>query len=183
MRFGIRELVYLVVLLALVAGTWQWGLQPVRAEAAALRADTANKQVVINDLNEARSRYPDFKAEIGRLEEAMAKFDEQLPSQRETEVIVREISEIAAANSLAIDFIKPDRPTQRPEFSELPIQLEVNGDFGAYYRFMRQVEDLPRINRMPRIELSRVRDEARPGAVSVKLTLSIFFEGTAKASG
>ena len=43
MRFGIREILYLVVLAAVAGGTWFYGITPVQANVAEYREQTAAK--------------------------------------------------------------------------------------------------------------------------------------------
>ncbi|BAM04852.1 type IV pilus inner membrane component PilO [Phycisphaera mikurensis] len=176
MRFSIREALYLVVLLAVAGGTWHFGITPVRANIAAYREDTAIREGTLAELDKAKARYPDFDAEIRRLETAMGTFSEKLPERKETADIIRGITEIATANQLTVTTVKPAAQLAAAGYIELPIRLEIEGDFDGFYNLIRQIENLPRITRMPAMTLERL-NRGSDGVVSAKLTLSIFFEG------
>ncbi len=175
MPFGIRELVYLLVLVAVAGGSWFYGIVPVQANIAEYREQTAAREATLAALDEAKARYPDFDAEIKRLEEAMATFSEKLPERRETAAIIRGITEIAAKHDLAVRTVKPAPQLASAGYIELPIRLEIRGDFDGFYNLIREIEELPRITRMPAMSLER-NSGGDDGSVDAKLTLSIFFE-------
>lgn len=182
MRFGIRELVYLVVLFGVSAGTWFYGISPVQANIAEYKSQTAAREATLTELDKAKARYPDFDAEIKRLEEAMSTFAEKLPQRRETAAIIRGITEIATTNQLVVTTVKPAPQLAAAGYVELPIRLEIQGNFDGFYNLIREIEELPRITRMPAMTLERV-SRGDDGDVEAKLTLSIFFENENAAAG
>ena len=110
----------------------------------------------------------------------MSTFAEKLPERKETAAIIRGITEIATANQLVVTTVKPAPQLASAGYIELPIRLEIEGDFDGFYNLVRQIEELPRITRMPAMSVQRVQRDA-DGVVEAKLTLSIFFE--TEASG
>ena len=175
MPFGLREIIYLLVLVAVAGGSWFYGIVPVQANIAEYREQTDARASTLASLQEAKARYPDFDAEIQRLEAAMATFSEKLPERRETAAIIRGITEIAAKHELAVRTVKPAPQLAAAGYIELPIRLEIEGDFDGFYNLIREIEELPRITRMPAMSLERVNTDSE-GRVAAKLTLSIFFE-------
>ena len=175
MRFGLREILYLLVLAAVTGGAWHFGIAPVRANTAEFRARADAREATLARLEQAKARYPDFDAEIQRLEAAMSTFAQKLPERKETAAIIRGITEIATANQLVVSTVKPAAQQASAGYVELPIKLEIRGDFDGFYNLIREIEELPRITRMPAMSLERA-DRGDDGAVSAKLTLSIFFE-------
>lgn len=184
MRFGIREIVYLAVLLVVAGGSWMYGISPVQANIADYQNQTAAREATLTELDKAKARYPDFDAEIKRLEEAMSTFAEKLPERRETAAIIRGITEIATRNELVVTTVKPAPQLAAAGYIELPIRLEITGNFDGFYNLIREIEELPRITRMPAMTLERVTrsEEGSDGDVKAKLTLSIFFENESAAN-
>lgn len=176
MRFGIRELLYLSVLVGVMVGAYFVVLSPMDEKIEAFKTDTAAKQATLTKLNEAKSTYPDFDAEIKRLEEARAAFERKLPNRREVEVILGQIWEIAKEEQLKVKSIVPDRSIDAAEYDELPIKVEILGDFDGYYAFIKRIEELPRITKMPKITIKKINNDT-DGVVRTELRLSIFFRG------
>jgi Tfp pilus assembly protein PilO len=61
-----------------------------------------------------------------------------------------------------------------PNYSELPIQMSLSGDFNGFYSFLLQLEKLPRITRVTQMKLEKINDH--DGEATANITLSIFFE-------
>ena len=57
---------------------------------------------------------------------------------------------------------------------EQPIRVELPGDFDGFYSFLLHLEQMPRITRIPDMELSRSRDN--DGEMMAKFTLSIYYQ-------
>ncbi len=174
MRFGIRELLYLLVLIGVMVGAYFIVLKPMDQEIDNYRTDTAQKKATLAELTVATSKYPDFDAEIQRLRSARDAFERKLPNAREVEVILREIWEIARSENLKPKSIVPDRSIDAAEYNELPIKVEIVGDFDGYYSFIKRIEELPRITKMPKIKIIKVNNKGG-GDVRTELRLSIFF--------
>jgi Tfp pilus assembly protein PilO len=61
--------------------------------------------------------------------------------------------------------------------------MEIKGGFEGFYRFMLEVERMPRITQMPLMNLKRSSDKKDPeGTMNATMTLSIFFESGASQS-
>ena len=150
MRFGIREIIYLLVLAAVAGGSWFYGIAPVQANIAEYRNQTSARELTLTELDKAKSRYPDFDAEIKRLEAAMLTFSEKLPERKETAAIIRGITEIATANKLVVTTVKPAPQLASSGYIELPIRLEIEGNFDGFYNLIRQIEELPASPGCPR---------------------------------
>ena len=59
--------------------------------------------------------------------------------------MLKEVSQMADANSLQTKTIKTLQERARPNYSEQPIQMSFSGDFNGFYSFLLQLEQLPRI--------------------------------------
>ena len=176
MRFGLREAIYVLLLLAMPASAY---LTVFKQRAAADL--TAKEEIVqVNDkikrVSKATAAIPDLSAEIEKLTDAIDQFQSMLPTDREVETLLKQVWEIAGKHGLTTKSVRPDKIVPAAQYAELPIKMEIVGDFFGFYEFMREVEALPRITRMPKIDIER-EDKDNPGQVKAKVTLSIFFEG------
>jgi type IV pilus assembly protein PilO len=174
MRFGIRELLYLLVLVGVMVGAYFVVLKPMDAEITAYQADTQNKLVTLTKLEAAVSKYPDFDAEIERLTNANAIFEERLPSRGEVEEILLDIHNIVSSEGLTTRQFVPDKTIKAAQYEEMPIKIEIEGDFDGYYNLIKRIEDLPRITRMSEMFVKK-SDAKLDGKVRTQLRLSIFF--------
>ncbi len=173
MRLGIREAVFFLVLLGLPCAAYFSVFVPMNEDIEAIRADNAGRQAKLDRLEVAR-HIEDLGREIAKLKDAVELFEAKLPAEKEVEVILREVWEMAAAHNLNPRSVRTAKPIPGHMHSELPIRMEIVGDFDGFYSFLLALERLDRITRIHEMDLKALPD--RNGHVQAKFTLSIFFE-------
>jgi len=180
MRFGLREAIFVVLLLGMPAAAYFFVFEPRSVQIAEAQAEVRAKQDKLNKLSEYTKGIDDLGSEIDELKAAISLIEQQLPAQREVDVILREIWELAAKHKLRPDSVRPDKTIAQSHFTELPIKLVIVGDFDGFYEFMLAVEDLPRVTRMPQMKLKKLQGpDVEDGQMKADIVLSIFFEGRA----
>ncbi len=181
MRFGIRELIFVLLLLAIPCTYYFMVVQPRTEKHESARAEVVKVESKIKSVSKATAAIEDVEAEIQKLQGAIAHFKSMLPSDREVETLLRGVWDLAGEHGLTARSVRPDKIVPAAQYAELPIKMEISGDFDGFYNFMKDIEKLPRITRMPRIKIVK-QDREAGGVVKADLTLSIFFEGNKVAS-
>ena len=182
MKFGIREVLFVLVLLAMPVASYLLVFEPRSEQTAEGKAELARKEAKLQTLDAATAGIGDIEAEIGKLEDAIAHFQDMLPNDREVETLLREVWDLAGEHDLTAKSVRPDKIVAAAQYAELPIRMVILGGFDGFYSFVQDIEKLPRITRMPRITITKQRNLEAEGIVQAELTLSIFFEGNALAS-
>jgi len=177
MRFGIRELIFVLVLVGMPAAAYFFIFQPKNQLQQEARAEIQSKKTKLQSLDQATAKFVDLDQEIVRLRTAIELIEQKLPAGKETYVVVNRVSELALANDLTVVSIKPDKVVSAAQYAELPIRLVIEGDFLAFYDFVKEVERLPRITQVPMMELKKLDKKDHEGMMTAEITLSIFFEG------
>ncbi|MEM6550971.1 MAG: type 4a pilus biogenesis protein PilO [Planctomycetota bacterium] len=178
MRFGIREAVFILVLIGVLATTWLFIFQPRNEQTEEARADILRKQQKLQDLEAATAAYMDLDAEIKKLATAIADFEQKLPADHREATVVGDVTDIARRHRLDVRRVKPDKLVRNPRYSEKPIRMTIVGDFDRFYSFLLDLDKMPRITQTPQMTLERL-DGEQDGMMEAELTLSIFFEGEA----
>lgn len=177
MRFGIREIVFVAILLA-IPGAWYMAVaQPRLADRLERQEEIASRETQIRQVAKATENVPDVEAEIQKLQNAIVHFQSQLPNNREVETLLPEIWNLAGEHGLNAKSVRPEKSVPAAEYEELPIKIEIVGDFDGFYEFIQDIEKLPRITRMPRIKIQKLKQSTDAGVVKANVTLSIFYEG------
>ena len=174
MRFGIRELVFVVALLGLLAASYFLVFKKAEAERAALKAKIQTKEAALAELERATAGVADIERKVGELQQAIAFFESKLPQQREIDKILEELWQMAEANSLQTKTIKTLKSKRGAGFSEQPVDISLSGDFDGFYAFLLQLEKLPRLTKVTRMDLKKI--SGRDGEMEAQITLNIFFE-------
>lgn len=176
MRFGLREMLFILVLLAMPAAAYFFVFQPKNQLQKQARSEIQAKQVKLQALDDATARYIDLDGEIERLRTTIELIEQKLPHGREEYQVVKNISDLALSHNLVIRSIKPDKVVSAAQYMELPVRLEIEGDFDGFYAFLLEVERLPRITQMPMMTLKKLPNAEQEGMMEAEITLSIFFE-------
>lgn len=174
MRFGLRELIFVAAMLGLLGSSYVLVFQKANVKRAALRADVEAKQRALGNLRQATAGIEDLNQKIDELQQAIAFFESKLPQEKEVDKILKEVWQMAEANSLQTRTVKTLRAERASGYSEQPIQMALSGDFNGFYSFLIQLEKLPRITRVTQMELKKI--DENDGSMTANLTMSIFFE-------
>jgi len=183
MRIGQRELVFFLVLAALplAAYFWPWdtpftGLKRWNAQIAEARQKVQKKQQKLDRLATMQKRIDSLGEEIDKLSRSIKKFEKKLPAQREVEVVLREVSKKARKHDLTLESFRGAQIEPAARYAELPIRMKISGGFDGFYSFLTDVENLPRITRVPSMNLKKLKKNDADGQMRASMVLSIFFE-------
>lgn len=184
MRFGIREILFVVVLVGLLLSAWIFVIQKSQQKIQAMERKTEEKNKALADLDRATAGVADVDTKVEELEEAIKFFEKKLPQEREMDQILKEVWEMAEKNRLTTKTIRTMKSQKGAAYSEQPIELNIAGDFKGFYDFLLQLERLPRLTRVSQLSLEKMLNTE--GQMEAKMTMSIFFEpenaGNATAS-
>jgi type IV pilus assembly protein PilO len=180
MKFGLRELIFLKLMVGLLLASYFFVFAKAYVKKKELEVDIQSKQTALANLKQSTIGIDDLGRKIDELQKAINFFEGKLPQEKEVDKILKEVWQMAEANSLQTRTVKPSKSERGASYSEQPIEMSLAGDFNGFYSFLLQLEKLPRITRLTKMNLQKMNDH--DGAMTAQLTLSIFFEPDASAS-
>ena len=180
MKFGLRELIFMKLMVGLLLASYFFVFAKATAKKKALLDDITTKQTALANLKQSTIGIDDLGKKIDELQKAITFFEGKLPQAREVDTILKEVWQMAEANSLTTRTVRPSRTERGPNYSEQPIEMSLSGDFTGFYSFLLQLEKLPRITRLSKMNLQKISEH--DGEMTAQLTLSIFFEPDAGSS-
>ncbi len=116
----------------------------------------------------------DLASANAEIQNRTAEIEARLPSDKEVDNIVRQISDLAVSSGLTPPTLATSKPIEAGTYWEQPLTVTTAGNFTGYYRFLQKLERMPRITRIPDFNLTR--DPKNDGIVAIEFTLSIFFQ-------
>ena len=167
----------MLLLLAMPVAAYFFVFQPRNEQIEQARREIKQKQGKLDQLQAVTKNIKNLGEEIDSLSAAIKLFEEKLPAQREVEVILKQVWELAAKHQLIPKSIRTDKPSATVMYAELPINMTIVGDFDGFYSFLLDLEKLQRITRIPFMALTRGKKLA-DGQMEAQLVLNIFFEAT-----
>jgi type IV pilus assembly protein PilO len=179
MRLGFRELVLLAVLLALPLLSWWLVFRPQNAEITQARQEIQHKTEMLDMLQARTAGNQDLARQVEEAQKAILAIEARLPSSKEVDLVVRQVSELAVESGLEPPAIESDKPVAAAMFMEQPLKMRITGDFNGFHSFLKKLEVLPRVTRIPDMKITRSTEVN--GHMKAEFTLSIYFQPEEKS--
>ena len=183
MRFGLREIIFFVVLLAVPVASFLVLFKPRNEEISEVNDEIQEKQVKLDRVKEVRLQIDDLEKEIEKGREAIEAIEDKLPSRREVAAILDDVTRIAQDNRLAVKNVKPEKEEPAASYMEQRLKIEMEGEFDGFYQFLLALESLPRITRMHNLSMLKIAGTGGPAVIDdtsrllkIEFELSIYFE-------
>jgi len=180
MKFGIRELLFVVLLLAIPAGAFMWVFRPANERIEAQRIEIESKDKKLLSLQRAMVGIKDLNVEVEKLQEAVAFFEDKLPPRHEIHKVLEQVTQIADEHGLETKLFETKKSKPFATYSEQPIKMEVYGGFDSFYQFLLDIEKMPRITKIREMKMKKASKDG--DQVETTFLMSIFFDNTSKKS-
>jgi type IV pilus assembly protein PilO len=187
MKLGIREMIFLLVLAAIPVAAWFFVFEPRNQDIEQSRREIAQMESTLIRLDQLTHEVGDVRNAIDEAELRLADFRQNIPDANEVDDMLAEIHRIGERNALGISSIRALNRTETQGYAEIPLSLEIDGSFRGLYRFLIDLERLPRITRVRDLKLQRNLVESRgrvdddddtpPGQIDASMTVVIYCEG------
>ena len=173
MKFGPRDVMFLLVLLAFPIASW-WSLfRPQNAEIAQAMQEIEYKRQTLAKVAEATARTKDLEQENENFRAGIALMHERLPTGKEVESVLNDVASIARGHGLELPKFVTDKPVSNAGFGEQPLEIQLRGPWESFYLFLQDVEQLERITKASSLEVKRSAKE--PGKIEAVMELNIYF--------
>lgn len=187
MRFGIREAIFFVVLLAVPVASFMYVFKPRSEEIRKANSEIATKTERLDKLEQVTSRIDDIDRAIEEGRESIQLIEAKLPNEKDVEGTLEDVWTLANENGLLVKSVKSEKPVPAAMYMELPLRVQMDGSFNGLYQFLLALENLPRITRIHQMNLERPDNgknvqakESPKGWVNAEFTLSIYFQPQSK---
>ncbi len=174
MKLGLRELLFCAAMLGLLAASYFLVFTKQDGKRQAKVQERDNMLAALHDLDRAKASVNDVDRKIKELQAATAFFESKLPQAKEMDKVLKEIWQLADANGLRTQTVKTPKSQKLAGYSEQTLELNLAGDFPGFYEFLLQLEKLPRLTRVSKMNLTKITD--KDGEMQAALTMSIYFE-------
>ena len=122
-----------------------------RAEETSLKQDFETKQAKAVQLDAYKKQMEEMKQSFG----AMLR---QLPSKTEVEDLLVDISQTGLASGIEFLLFQPQAERQIDFYAELPITMQMTGNYHQFGKFVSGIAALPRIVTLHNISISGGKD-------------------------
>lgn len=121
--------------------------------------------------NQAKS-LKKWEAKMAEVEEAFYLAAKELPEKKELPSLLRGVSKAGSNAGLTFLLFQPNQPVNREFYLEIPLSLEVQGQFHQIADFFFQVSRLNRIVNM--INITMNKSGKSPGTISMRCSAATY---------
>ena len=164
-----------VVAILFVAGLWAYWkylYNPIKSEIARLDQDLAQKQSQLETTRQAAQELEILEAEFKIIELEALEMEKKLPKTKDLPKLIRDITKIMEKNKLSVTSFAPGRESPKTYFSEIPISLQVTGNFHNIAGFLADIGQYERvINTFDLVLTARIPTKESPDTVGAAMKL------------
>ncbi|WP_372661981.1 type 4a pilus biogenesis protein PilO [Hydrogenophaga sp.] len=167
-----RNLLYIAVCVAVIAGLWfAWlkdsdeELLAEKAREVQLREDYRKKLVQAVNLDA-------LKKQLEQVQQYVNQLEKQLPSKAEMDALLSDINQAGLGRSLQFELFRPGQVIVKEYYAELPITVKVTGTYHDIGLFAADVANLSRIVTLNNMTLSPIRE--RDGVLTMDCIAKTF---------
>lgn len=178
----VRQLGFIIVMVAVPLVCWYFVFQPQNALIDSVQEDIQIRQEKLDEVEAMAADLEDLESIVQNGLHAIELIESKLPRQQDVESILEQVWQNARTNGLVVKSVRSKKPVTAMVYMEQPLDVELEGPFEGFYAFMLSVEKLPRITRIFDLELAKIthlsgplKNELPLGSVRADFTLSIYF--------
>jgi type IV pilus assembly protein PilO len=169
-RFGIIG----AIAVGIAAGYYFLSYQENAGKLKTLRAQEMELQRKLSEVRAIAANISAFQDEIAGLEIELKTALRQLPNNKELEVLLTDISNLGKTAGVEIRSFKRAQEVSHDFYAEVPIKIELTGEFHDVAQFFDLVSKLPRIVNMGALTINVVSADEESTVLSVKGTATTF---------
>lgn len=165
----------LVGVVALLGSAYYFGAyQSVALELDRLQAQELELQRKLSEVRSVAANLSAFEAEIEGLQIELKTALRQLPNKKELEVLLTDISNLGKQAGIEIRSFKRNSEVIHDFYAEVPIDLEINGEYHDLGKFFELMAKLPRIVNMGALKMKIVKESVASTRLSISGTATTF---------
>jgi len=139
-----------------------------------MRAQELELQRKLSEVRSVAANISAFESEIADLEIKLKTALRQLPNEKELEVLLSDISNLGKTAGVEIKSFKRSEEVIHDFYAEVPIQIELEGEFHDIAQFFDLMSRLPRIVNMGALAIKVAGEDEEATVLSVKGTATTF---------
>jgi type IV pilus assembly protein PilO len=181
-----RQIIYVLVLLTVPLTAWYFVFVPRNSEIDQTNQAIQEREFQLKKISNVIATLGDLEQAVEEGEAAIKRVEAKLPSRRDVESMLEQLWQVARRNELTVKSVKTMPAVSSTVYRELPLQVQLVGPFEGYYRFLLELETLPRITRIFNMQLKRTKPDGsrsaeQSGYIIADFELSIYFADEATA--
>jgi type IV pilus assembly protein PilO len=163
-----------LLIVGMVVGYYFLVYQDQHARLVNLQGEAEELQRKLNKVRVIASNLSEFQQEVANLERSLTLVVKQLPSRKQFEDLLRDISTAGKKVGVTIKTIERNGEVSHGFYVEVPFKIEIEGSYHDTARFFEQIGNLPRIVNVGAMEIKTSRETDLGTILKIKGTATTF---------
>jgi len=148
--------------------------QSMGMELETLRAKETQLQAKLSEVRSIAANIAAFESEIEDLEGKLQVALKQLPNDKQLEVLLTDISNLGKTAGVEVKSFKRQEEVRHDFYAEVPIEIEIEGEYHDVAHFFDLMAKLPRIVNMGAIKMSIQSESIERTRLTISGTATTF---------
>jgi len=153
-----------------------------REQVDALKAEYEKKSTDLARARASVADLPRFEAEYGQLHQRWTMAAELLPVDRQFPALLRKVTLAGEQTGVEFQMFKPSLPHPETYYTQLPVDITVNGGYHQVGAFLAELANMRRIVTVSNLKMSATTKVDDPGTTSASITASAYSLNTTPAT-
>ena len=167
--------------LAGVGAFWNIHVVPTQAALDGQKAQLQSLQAEVARGTQIARRLPEFRREVGGLEEQLGRLRAVLPEEKDVADLLRRIQAMATESNLTIRGFTPQAIANKQMYAEWPIGLQIEGSYHNLGGFLERISKFPRIINVTAIKIKTKEKQTDSNTIAAECTATTFVMTEPKA--
>lgn len=176
MSSSLRKLIFFIILVGVTYLAYQYMIKPANKALSEQESRLDAKAARQAEFKQAVAAAKDINQQLAQLQQAVEFFESKIPPKKQIHKVLEQVTLIAQKQGLEPKTIRTLAKKTNSGYIEQPLQMELVGNFNSFYSFLLEVEKLPRIMKIRKLELKK--QKASEGKIVADFIVSIFFQPT-----
>ncbi len=163
----------LIISIAVAVGGYYYLIKDQIAELDTIKQEEISLKNSFETKQRKAVNLKDYKAQLDQIEASLGEMIKQMPTKAEVANLLVDISQTGLASGLEFKLFKPGGEIRKEFYSELPINIEVIGDYEELGLFVSGLASLPRIVTVHDVNMK----PNAPSGMAMKATVKTYNEG------
>jgi type IV pilus assembly protein PilO len=169
------QITVFVLLSVLAAGAaWQVIISPERVRVAASRERLMKLEAEVRGAQAIATRLPQAQKEVRQLEASLRETQAVIPEEKDPQDVLRNLHELASESLLDIASFKPKAIVAKPQHSEWPIEVGLEGTYHDLGRFFDRIASMARLISVSDLQVRTRTNPNGRGTVAVSCVTTTF---------
>ena len=166
---------YLILVAVLGALAYLIYLKPKQADLQSIRAERIQIEEQVARLQTQKRQMDKIQSEITQLNKVMSELEPLIPRKKETGEILRNVQQLAYDSQLEIVHFQSDRETLKEYYTELPIPVEIIGNYHNLGAFFERMGKFPRIFNIEDFVIRALPGQTAETTISASFTAKTYY--------